>query len=83
MKEKDKKPPTVPTDWGDVADWYDQLVGESGSEYHREVVLPGTLRLLAAAPGDHVLEWPAGRGCSADCSPAGGLRPRVWTRHRN
>lgn len=31
------------TDWGEVAGWYDQLVGESGSEYHREVVLPGVL----------------------------------------
>jgi ubiquinone/menaquinone biosynthesis C-methylase UbiE len=51
-----------PTDWGDVADWYDQLVGESGSEYHREVVLPGTLRLLAAQGGDHVLDLACGQG---------------------
>src|SRR5437764_494715 len=50
------------TDWGNVADWYDQLVGESGSEYHREVVIPGVLRLLAAAPGDKVIDGASGQG---------------------
>jgi hypothetical protein len=35
------------TDWGKVANWYDDHVGEEGSEYHREVVLPGVIRLLA------------------------------------
>jgi 2-polyprenyl-3-methyl-5-hydroxy-6-metoxy-1,4-benzoquinol methylase len=35
-----------PTHWAEVADWYDDLVGDEGSEYHREVILPGILRLL-------------------------------------
>ncbi len=57
------KPTTTPTtDWGEVADWYDQLVGESGSEYHREVVLPNTLRLLAAKPGEQALDLACGQG---------------------
>jgi ubiquinone/menaquinone biosynthesis C-methylase UbiE len=50
------------TDWGNVADWYDQLVGESGSEYHREVVLPGVLRLAAVQPGERVLDIACGQG---------------------
>jgi ubiquinone/menaquinone biosynthesis C-methylase UbiE len=50
------------TDWGDVAAWYDQLVGESGSEYHREVVLPGVLRLLAPKPGERALDVACGQG---------------------
>jgi ubiquinone/menaquinone biosynthesis C-methylase UbiE len=63
MKEPAKKTPSAaPTDWGDVADWYDQLVGDSGSEYHREVVLPGTLRMLSPKPGDHVLDLACGQG---------------------
>jgi len=62
MKPEPSKPAATQTDWGDVADWYDQLVGEAGSEYHREVVLPGTLRLLAAKPGDHVLDLACGQG---------------------
>lgn len=66
---KSKKPPSgktarpgLRTDWGEVADWYDQLVGESGSEYHREVVLPGVLRLLALRPGDAAIDIACGQG---------------------
>ena len=54
------KPPT--TDWSDIADWYDQLVGEGGSDYHRNVVLPGVLRLLNAQPGERVLDVACGQG---------------------
>jgi ubiquinone/menaquinone biosynthesis C-methylase UbiE len=50
------------TDWGNVADWYDQLVGESGSEYHREVVLPGVLRLLDPKPAQKILDLACGQG---------------------
>lgn len=50
------------TDWGGVADWYDQLVGEAGSEYHREVVLPGTVRLLALQSGEAAVDVACGQG---------------------
>jgi ubiquinone/menaquinone biosynthesis C-methylase UbiE len=50
------------TDWTQVADWYDQLVGESGSEYHREVVLPGVARLLAPAAGMRIIDLACGQG---------------------
>ena len=50
------------TDWGGVADWYDQLVGECGSEYHREIVIPGTLRLLALQPGEAAVDLACGQG---------------------
>src|SRR5690242_7388713 len=55
-----KKEPT--TDWGQVAKWYDQLVGESGSEYQREVVLPGVVRLLGLRPGESALDVACGQG---------------------
>ena len=51
-----------PTDWNQVAEWYDKLVGEAGSEYHREVVLPGVLRLLSAGPGQPVVDIACGQG---------------------
>jgi len=50
------------TDWGTVADWYDQHVGESGSEYHREVVIPGTMRLLALEPNEKAIDIACGQG---------------------
>src|SRR6185437_14946490 len=68
MTMKPSKPTRNPTaknqrtDWGNVADWYDQLVGESGSEYHREVVLPGVLRLLGLHPGESAVDIACGQG---------------------
>jgi ubiquinone/menaquinone biosynthesis C-methylase UbiE len=61
-KPAPKKPPGPRTHWGEVAEWYDRLVGDEGSEYHREVVHPGVLRLLALAPGDAVLDVACGQG---------------------
>ena len=51
-----------PTDWGKVAEWYDGLVGNEGSEYHREVIFPGMLRMLRLQPGEKVLDVACGQG---------------------
>src|SRR3954454_18616519 len=55
----------TPTDWGGVAEWYDRLVGDEGSEYHREGVLPCGLRLLALQPGASVVDVACGQGVLA------------------
>jgi ubiquinone/menaquinone biosynthesis C-methylase UbiE len=52
----------LPTGWGGVATWYDQLVGDCGSEYHREVVIPGTLRLLGLTAGESAIDIACGQG---------------------
>ena len=62
------------TDWGGVAQWYDQLVGESGSEYQREVVLPGMLRLLALQPGQAGLDIACGQGVLCRVLHEGGVK---------
>ncbi|HEV8292759.1 MAG TPA: hypothetical protein VGP94_12585, partial [Tepidisphaeraceae bacterium] len=51
-----------PTDWGRVAEWYDDLVGEEGSEFQREVIFPGVLRMLALRPVEKVLDLACGQG---------------------
>jgi len=53
---------TAATDWGQVAGWYDQLVGEGGSEFHQQVILPGVLRLLALGQGDKAIDIACGQG---------------------
>jgi ubiquinone/menaquinone biosynthesis C-methylase UbiE len=55
----------APTSWDAVADWYDGWVGEEGSEHHRETALPALLALLAAEPGEQILDLGAGQGVLA------------------
>ena len=50
------------TDWDDVSGWYDQHVGDEGSEFHREIVLPGALRLLEPQPRQAVIDIACGQG---------------------
>ncbi|HVS69967.1 MAG TPA: class I SAM-dependent methyltransferase [Phycisphaerae bacterium] len=58
-----------PTHWGEVADWYDALVGDEGSEYHREVIMPGVLRMLGLGRGERremrILDLACGQGVLA------------------
>lgn len=48
--------------WDQAARWYDTLVGEEGSYYQKEIVMPGTFRMLGARPGDRVLDLACGQG---------------------
>jgi ubiquinone/menaquinone biosynthesis C-methylase UbiE len=50
------------TDWSAAAQWYDDLVGDAGSEYHQAIVLPGVLRMLATRPGERVIDIACGQG---------------------
>jgi 2-polyprenyl-3-methyl-5-hydroxy-6-metoxy-1,4-benzoquinol methylase len=55
--------PAKETHWGDVADWYDKLVGDDGSEYHQHVVIPGVFRMLDVPNKKlHVLDLACGQG---------------------
>jgi len=56
------KAPDRSTAWDAQAAWYDRLVGEDGSDYHKEVVLPGAMQLLAASAGERILDLGCGQG---------------------
>ena len=58
-------PSSGATPWDRVADWYDRLVGERGSDYHRNVILPAALRILDVQPGERVLDACCGQGVLA------------------
>jgi ubiquinone/menaquinone biosynthesis C-methylase UbiE len=57
-----KTPPPKDRGWDPVASWYDKLVGESGSDYHQNVILPATLRMLAPQPGESIIDVCCGQG---------------------
>lgn len=48
--------------WDPVAAWYDKLVGESGSDYHQNVILPAALRMLDPKAGESVVDVCCGQG---------------------
>jgi ubiquinone/menaquinone biosynthesis C-methylase UbiE len=50
------------SDWGHVAQWYDQLVGDQGSDYQRHVVFPGLLAMLDPKQREKVLDIACGQG---------------------
>lgn len=52
------------TSWGKHAEWYEGVVGDTGS-YQREVVLPNVLRLLEIKKGEDVLDLGCGEGIFA------------------
>ncbi len=59
-----RKSPPPPNDrgWDPVAAWYDKLVGEAGSDYHRNVILPAVMRLLAPQRDEAFLDVCCGQG---------------------
>ena len=52
----------VAASWNHVADWYDNLLDERGSDHHEQLVLPGVMRLLNPQPRQHVLDVACGQG---------------------
>ena len=54
--------PAAGTSWEHVAAWYDRLVGDEGSDYHRHVVLPTAMEMLQPQPGQRVLDLCCGQG---------------------
>lgn len=63
MKQPKKpQPKSPPTAWSPVAEWYDNLVGQAGSEFHQEVIFPNVLRLLQFAPSQSLVDIACGQG---------------------
>ncbi len=50
------------TSWQKVAPWYNNLVGVDGHYYHKQVVLPGLLRLLDLKSDCSLLDLGCGQG---------------------
>lgn len=48
--------------WDHVATWYDDLLEGRRSDHYDQVILPGTVRLLAPGAGERVLDVACGQG---------------------
>jgi len=60
------------TSWQKVGEWYDGIIGESGSYYHQHVILPKVMPLLNLKKGASLLDLGCGQGVLA-----GALLPEV------
>ncbi len=59
MKNRPKK---TETSWGNVADWYDEMLEEKENTYQKNVILPNILRLINIKSGEFILDLACGTG---------------------
>jgi len=65
-----RKPPTRAnktssgkvTAWDQAARWYDALVGMYGSDFQKDIIMPGVFKLLDLKSGSRVLDLACGQG---------------------
>lgn len=65
MKKPSRSTSASPTSWSSASRWYDTIVGEKGHFYHRELIIPNTLRLLDLHSNDRLLDLGCGQGVFA------------------
>ena len=58
-KKPEKKELTL---WDQASRWYDSLVGSPGTDFQKDIIMPGVLRLLDVAKKDRVLDLACGQG---------------------
>ncbi|MEK7157863.1 MAG: class I SAM-dependent methyltransferase [Patescibacteria group bacterium] len=59
MKDQAKK---NETSWGNVADWYDEMLEKKDNTYQTNVILPNILRLINIKQNDQILDVACGNG---------------------
>lgn len=50
------------TSWGEVAEWYDDLLSNSEDSYQKNVILPNLIRLVDPKPNLKILDLACGQG---------------------
>lgn len=50
------------TSWGNVADWYDNLLEKNKDSYQRVLILPNLIRLMQAKSGEKIVDLGCGQG---------------------
>jgi len=48
--------------WDQASRWYDTLVGAQGTDFQKDIIMPGVFRLLQVGKKDHVLDLACGQG---------------------
>src|SRR5712691_5591159 len=48
--------------WDEMADWWDEAIGDAGDLWHRALIDPPLLRLVGEVSGQHLLDLACGNG---------------------
>lgn len=48
--------------WDQASRWYDSLVGSQGTDFHKDIIMPGVFKMLDAKKGDRILDLACGQG---------------------
>ncbi|MFA6459084.1 MAG: class I SAM-dependent methyltransferase [Candidatus Paceibacterota bacterium] len=60
---KENKPPKEnKTSWGEVADWYDDMLEQNRDSFQEKVILPNLLRMVEPEKGMTILDLACGQG---------------------
>ncbi len=65
-RESPKNRPAGDAGWDEVSEWYGDYQTSGRSDHFAEVIVPGTVGLLAPKPGERVLDIACGEGRLAD-----------------
>jgi 2-polyprenyl-3-methyl-5-hydroxy-6-metoxy-1,4-benzoquinol methylase len=73
-QQRSKKAAAKSSHWEHVGSWYDELVGQDGSEHHQNIIIPGVLRMLDLKAGDRLLDVACGQGVLCRAAAKTGVR---------
>ena len=74
MKRPERKPRKGETVWDQASRWYNNLVGLHGTDFQKDIIMPGSFRLMDLKKGDRVLDLACGQGVFSRYLSARGMR---------
>lgn len=69
-----KTPGRESTAWDLAARWYDALVGDHGSDYQKDIIMPGATKLMNLKKGSRILDLACGQGVFSRYLSAKGMQ---------
>jgi len=66
-----EKPKKISTSWEPIGSWYNQSVGKEGLYFHKQIIIPGILRLLELEGKSSLLDLACGQGILSRSVPRG------------
>ena len=60
--------------WDQASRWYDTLVGSQGTDFQKDIIMPGVFEMLSPKKGDRILDLACGQGVFSRFLSGKGMR---------